>query len=69
MLKDRGLEELHWARALCILRLAKRMVDILTVHVEDGMLFGVAGNPMFQKARQMINQKVTGEPRGARDDL
>ena len=41
--KDCGLEELRWARALCILRLANRMVEILTVHVEDSMFFGVAG--------------------------
>ncbi len=66
LLKDHGLEELRWARAVYIPRLANRMVEILTVHVEDGMLFGVAGSPMFQKARQMINQKFNIKERAKR---
>ena len=57
LLKECGLEELRCARAVFVLRPEGRFVAILTLHVDDGMLFGVATSPVFQKARRLIDQK------------
>jgi len=57
LLKECGFEELRCARAVFTLRSAGRLVAILTLHVDDGMLFGVIGDPVFKRARTMIDQK------------
>ena len=33
------------------------MLALLTLHVDDGMLFGITGNPVFQRAREEIDKR------------
>ena len=57
LLLDCGFMELRCARAVFTLRCNGCLVAVLTLHVDDGMLFGLEKHPAFKKAKALINEK------------
>ena len=58
ILSEIGFVELRCARAVFVLRdETERLVAMLTLHVDDGMLFGNGKSPVFEKARKMIDKR------------
>ena len=57
LLRDCGFVELRCARAVFTLRCDECLVAVLTLHVDDGMLFGHEKHPAFKKAKALINEK------------
>ena len=57
LLNDCGFVELRCARAVFTLRCKERLIAVLTLHVDDGMLFGHEKHPAFKKAKMLINEK------------
>ena len=51
-----GFEEIRCARAAFVFRKAGRLIALLTLHVDDGMLFGNPVDKEYMKMREAINQ-------------
>ena len=55
VLTQLGFTELRCARAVFVYRLAGRLVGLLTLHVDDGMLFGNLEDIELRKIQEKIN--------------
>ena len=62
LLHDCGFVELRCARAVFTLRCNGRLVAVLTLHVDDGMLFGHEKHPAFKKAKALIQHQAVALP-------